>query len=159
MIRTPKEQPMQTRREMLERSVAAMLAGAGLLPRAAQAAWSQAAFEAKTIADAIKALGGSAPAESKDVALTAPEIAENGAVVPLACACALPGVKRLALLVEKNPNALSALFDVSDAVEPNFAIRVKMAQTSNVYAVAMLADGKLLFAQKEVKVTLGGCGG
>lgn len=152
---------MHTRREVLSRSVAvaSLLAGAGLLPRAAQAAWSQSAFEAKSMADAIKALGGAAPAESKDVSLTAPDIAENGAVVPLGCACALPGVKRLLLLVEKNPNALSAVFDVSDAVEANFSTRVKMGQSSNVFAVAMMGDGKVLFAQKEVKVTLGGCGG
>jgi thiosulfate oxidation carrier protein SoxY len=93
------------------------------------------------------------------VKLEAPLIAENGAVVPLACACALPGVKRLLLLVEKNPNTLAAVFDVTDAVEPNFSTRVKMGQSSNVYAVAMMGDGKVLYAQKEVKVTLGGCGG
>jgi len=149
------------RRSMLARSaeLAALLAGAGLWPAAVQAAWAQAAFEAKNMADAVKALGGAAPLESKDVTLTSPDIAENGAVVPVACACALPGVKRLLLLVEKNPNTLSAVFDVSDAVEANFATRVKMGQSSNVFAVAMLADGKVLFAQKEVKVTLGGCGG
>jgi sulfur-oxidizing protein SoxY len=152
---------MQTRREVMARGVgvAGLLAGAGMLPRAAQAAWAQAAFDAKTMADAAKALGGGAPVESKDVALTAPDIAENGAVVPLGCACALPGVKRLLLLVEKNPNVLSAVFDVGDAVEANFATRVKMGQSSNVYAVAMMGDGKVLYAQKEVKVTLGGCGG
>jgi sulfur-oxidizing protein SoxY len=152
---------MQTRREVMARGVvvAGLLAGAGMLPRAAQAAWAQAAFDAKTMAEAAKALGGGAPVESKDVALTAPDIAENGAVVPLGCACALPGVKRLLLLVEKNPNVLSAVFDVGDAVEANFATRVKMGQSSNVYAVAMMGDGKVLYAQKEVKVTLGGCGG
>jgi sulfur-oxidizing protein SoxY len=130
-----------------------------MLPAAAQAAWSQAAFEAKSMVDAVKALGGGTPAESKDVTVTAPDIAENGAVVPLGCACALPGVKRLLLLVEKNPNPLSAVFDLSDAVEANLSTRVKMAQTCNVYAVAMMGDGKVLYAQKEVKVTLGGCGG
>lgn len=152
---------MLTRRVMLARSaeVAALLAGAGLLPAAAHAAWSQAAFEAKSLADAVKALGGAAPVENKDVTLTGPDIAENGAVVPLACACTLPGVKRLLLLVEKNPNTLAAVFDVSDAVEANFSTRVKMGQSSNVFAVAMMGDGKVLFAQKEVKVTLGGCGG
>jgi sulfur-oxidizing protein SoxY len=152
---------MVTRRTALAGSakVAALLAAAGVWPLAARAAWTQAAFDAKNLADAIKALGGNAPAESKDVTLTAPDIAENGAVVPVACACALPGVKRLLLLVEKNPNTLSAVFDVSDAVEPSFATRVKMGQSSNVFAVAMLGDGKVLFAQKEVKVTLGGCGG
>ena len=150
-----------TRRELLQRSaaVAALMGGLGLLPLAAQAAWSATAFEAKTLAEALKALGAAAPAESKDVTLTGPDIAENGAVVPVACACALPGVKRLMIFVEKNPNALTALFDVSDAVEPNFSTRVKMGQSSNVTAVAVMADGKVLFAHKEIKVTLGGCGG
>ncbi|HSC00297.1 MAG TPA: thiosulfate oxidation carrier protein SoxY [Burkholderiaceae bacterium] len=152
---------MYTRRDVLAQAAAVtgIMASAGLLPTAAQAAWSQAAFEAKNMADAVKALGGAAPAESKDVTLTGPDIAENGAVVPLACGCALPGVKRLALLVEKNPNTLAAVFDVSDTVEASFATRVKMGQSSNVFAVAMMADGKVLYAQKDVKVTLGGCGG
>lgn len=152
---------MTTRRDMLATSarVAGLLAGAGLLPAAAQAAWSQAAFDAKTMADASKALGGSAPAESKDVTITGPDIAENGAVVPVGCATTLAGAKRLLLLVEKNPNVLAAVFDVSDSVEPSFNTRVKMGQSSNVYAVAMMADGKVLYAGKEIKVTLGGCGG
>jgi sulfur-oxidizing protein SoxY len=152
---------MQTRREMLMRSatVAGLLAGLGVLPEAAQAAWNQSAFEAKTMADLMKALGGSAPAESKDVTVTGPDIAENGAVVPIGASTALPGVKRMLLLVEKNPNILSAAFDVTDAVDASFSTRVKMGQSSNVFAVAMMGDGKVLFAQKEVKVTLGGCGG
>ena len=152
---------MQTRREMLAHSaqVAGLLAAAGLLPTAAQAAWAQAAFDAKTLTEAANALGGSAPVESKDVTLTGPDIAENGAVVPVACATTLPGVKRLLVLVEKNPAALAAVFDVSDAVEPSFSTRVKMGQSSNVFAVAMMADGKVLYAAKEIKVTLGGCGG
>ncbi len=152
---------MQTRREMLARSVtvAGLLAAAGFLPTAAQAAWPQAAFDAKTLADAVKALGGSAPVESKDVTITGPDIAENGAVVPVACATALPGVKRLLLLVEKNPNVLAAVFDITDAIEPNLSTRTKMGQSSNVFAVAMMGDGKVLYAAKEIKVTLGGCGG
>jgi len=152
---------MMNRRAMLTRSaqVAALLAGAGLLPQAAQAAYNTAAFEAKTVAELAKALGGSAPVESKDVTITGPDIAENGAVVPIGVATTLPGVKRLLVLVEKNPSVLSAAFDVSDAVEAGFSTRVKMGQSSNVLAVAVMADGKMLFAQKEVKVTLGGCGG
>jgi sulfur-oxidizing protein SoxY len=152
---------MQTRREMLARSatVASLLAAAGFLPLSAQAAWPQAAFEAKTLADAVKALGGSAPVESKDVTITGPDIAENGAVVPVGCATTLPGVKRLLLLVEKNPNVLAAVFELSDAIEANLSTRTKMGQSSNVYAVAMMGDGKVLFAAKEIKVTLGGCGG
>ena len=152
---------MPSRREMLKRSagVAGLLAGLGLLPEAAQAAYQQAAFDAKTMPDLVKALGVSAPTESKDVTLTGPDIAENGAVVPVACASTLPGVKRLMILVEKNPSMLCALFDVTDAVEANFATRVKMGQSSNVMAVAVMGDGKVLFSQKEIKVTLGGCGG
>ena len=152
---------MHTRREMLARSakVAGLLAAAGFLPMSALAAWPQAAFDAKTMAEAVKALGGGAPAESKEVTITGPDIAENGAVVPVGAATGLPGVKRLLLLVEKNPNVLAAVFDLTDSVEANINTRVKMGQSSNVFAVAMMADGKVLFAQKEVKVTLGGCGG
>ena len=152
---------MQSRREMLKRSagVAGLLAGLGLLPEAAQAAFNAAAFEAKSMADLVKVLGLSAPSESKDVTLQGPDIAENGAVVPVSCATALPGVKRLMILVEKNPSMLCAMFDVSDAVDANFSTRVKMGQSSQVMAVAITADNKVLFAQKEIKVTLGGCGG
>ena len=152
---------MHNRRQVLSHSlkVFALLGGAGLLPSLAQAAWSPAAFDAKTLGDAVKALGGGTPVESKDVTLTGPDIAENGAVVPVGASTALPGVKRLALLVEKNPNVLAAVFDVSDAVDASFNTRVKMGQSSNVYAVALMNDGRVLFAQKEVKVTLGGCGG
>jgi sulfur-oxidizing protein SoxY len=156
-----KESKMLNRREMLSRSaqVAAMLATAGLLPQTAHAAYNTAAFEVKTMADLVKLLGGSAPTESKDVTITGPDIAENGAVVPVGVSTTLPGVKRLLVLVEKNPSVMSAMFEVSDAVDANFSTRVKMGQSSNVYAVAMMGDGKVLFAQKEVKVTLGGCGG
>jgi sulfur-oxidizing protein SoxY len=152
---------MQTRREMMMRSatVASLMAGAGLLPQAAHAEWNQAAFGAKTLADVAKAFGGAAPVESKDVTIEGPDIAENGAVVPVGASSTLPGVKRLLLLVEKNPSALAASFDVTDKVEASFKTRVKMGQSSNVMAVAMMADGKVLFAQKEIKVTLGGCGG
>lgn len=156
---------MHTRREMLSRgaTLAGLMAAAGLMPGLVSAAdaagYSQAAFDAKTMAELMKALGASAPVESKDVTLQSPDIAENGAVVPVGATAALAGVKRLLILVEKNPNILSAMFDVSDAVEPTVATRVKMGQSSNVYAVAVMGDGRTLFAQKEVKVTLGGCGG
>jgi len=156
-----KETVMLNRRKMLSHSaqVATLLAGVGLLPRGAQAAYNAPAFEIKTMAELAKSLGGGTPTESKDVALTGPDIAENGAVVPIGVSTTLPGVKKLLLLVEKNPSVLSAMFDVTDAVDANFSTRVKMGQSSNVYAVALMADGKVLFAQKEVKVTLGGCGG
>lgn len=155
---------MTTRREALASSakVATLMAAAGLWPSAvlAQAGgWDKAAFEAKTLAEVAKAFGGQAPAANAGVSISGPDIAENGAVVPVGCATTLTGVKRLAILVEKNPNALAASFDVTDAVEPSFNTRVKMGQSSNVYAVALMNDGKVLFAQKEIKVTLGGCGG
>ena len=152
---------MLTRRQALNHSaqLAALLAGAGLLPTAAQAAWQAAAFDAKTMADLMKALGAGTPVESKDVTITGPDIAENGAVVPVGASTSLPGAKRLMVLVEKNPAMLTAIFDVTDSVEASFTTRVKMGQSSNVYAVALMADGKVLYAVKEVKVTLGGCGG
>ena len=149
------------RRDALKNSAAVfgMLMAAGLLPQAAQAAYNKNAFDAKTVADVIKAMGASAPAESKDVTLTAPDIAENGAVVPLGAATSLPNVKQMLVLVEKNPNTLVASFAVSDAVEANFLTRAKLGQSSDVYAVAITNDGKAFYAKKEVKVTLGGCGG
>ena len=152
---------MLSRRKMLSHSarVAAMLATVGLLPQIAHAAYNAQAFEIKTMAELIKSLGGGAPTESKDITVTAPDIAENGAVVPVGVSTALPGVKRLLVLVEKNPSVLSAMFNVTDAIDANVSTRVKMGQSSNVYAVAVMTDGKVLFAQKEVKVTLGGCGG
>ncbi len=152
---------MHNRREMLGTSatVAALLATVGLLPAAAHAEWNKAAFGSAGWAEAIKALGGGTPVESKDLTMTGPDIAENGAVVPVGAATTLPGVKRMLLLVEKNPSVLAAVFDLTDAIEPNISTRVKMGQSSNVYAVAMMADGKVLYAAKEIKVTLGGCGG
>jgi len=151
---------MQNRRETLRQSlaVAGLLGATGLFPHNAFA-FNRAAFDAKTVPDAVKAYGGSAPMESKDVTLTAPDIAENGAVVPMTVATTLANVKQLLVLVEKNPSALVAKFDVSDAVEASFATRAKMGQTSEVYAVAITADNKAFFSRKEVKVTLGGCGG
>lgn len=155
---------MPTRRTLLTHSakVMALLASAGLLPLTAQAqaaGYNTAAFEAKSIGELMKALGTPMPVESKDVTLTGPDIAENGAVVPVGASTTLPGVKRMLLLVEKNPAVISAMFEVNDSIEANFLTRVKMGQSSNVYAVAMMDDGKLLYAQKEIKVTLGGCGG
>ena len=151
---------MQTRRETLKHSaaVAGLLATTGLFPQYAWA-YNKSAFEAKSVADTVKALGGSAPVESKDVTIGGPDIAENGAVVPLTASTTLAGVKQMLILVEKNPAALVALFNMTDSVDANFATRSKMGQSSDVYAVALMADGKALFAKKEVKVTLGGCGG
>jgi sulfur-oxidizing protein SoxY len=151
---------MQTRRNALKKSalVAGLLASTGMFPQFAFA-FNKNAFEAKSVADALKALGAGAPVESKDVTVTGPDIAENGSVVPVGVATTLSGVKSLLIMVEKNPATLTALFNVTDSVEPAFQARVKMGQSSDVYAVAVMNDGKVLFAKKEVKVTLGGCGG
>lgn len=151
---------MQSRRHTLKQTavVAGLLAGTGLFPQFAWA-FNKSAFEAKTLQEAVKAFGGGTLTESKDVTITAPDIAENGAVVPLAVSSSLPGVKHLLLLVEKNPSALVAMFNVVDSVETAFSTRAKMGQSSDVYAVAIMTDGKALFTKKEVKVTLGGCGG
>ncbi len=151
---------MTNRRDALKQGalLGGLLASTGLFPQFAWA-FNKNAFDAKTINDAVAAFGGSVPVASKDVTLTAPDIAENGAVVPLGLATTLTGVKHLLILVEKNPSALVAMFNVSDAVESNFATRAKMGQSSDVYAVAIMNDGKAFFTKKEVKVTLGGCGG
>ena len=151
---------MQTRRNALKRTavVAGLLASTGLFPQFAFA-FNKTAFEAKSVADALKALGAGAPVESKEVSVTAPDIAENGSVVPVGVATTLPGVKTMLIMVEKNPATLTALFNVTDSVESAFQARVKMGQSSDVYAIAIMNDGKVLFAKKEVKVTLGGCGG
>jgi sulfur-oxidizing protein SoxY len=151
---------MQNRRETLKQSavVAGMLATTGLFPQFALA-YNQDAFKAKTAADVCKALGASAPVESKDVTIGGPDIAENGAVVPLTASTSMANVKHVLVLVEKNPAALVAQFNVTDLVEASFAVRAKMGQSSDVYAVAITNDGKAFFAKKEVKVTLGGCGG
>lgn len=151
---------MQSRRKTLQQSavVAGLLAGTGLFPSYALA-FNAPAFDAKNMADAFKGLGLAAPQPSKDVTITAPDIAENGAVVPFAAATTLAGVKQILFLVDKNPTVLIAAFNLTDNVEANVSTRAKMAQTSDVYAVAVLNDGRALFAKKEVKVTLGGCGG
>ncbi len=152
---------MQTRRETMKQSVlvAGLLGATGLFPQYAQAAVNKAAFEAKSLADVAKALGIALPMASSAIVIQAPEIAENGAVVPVGAATALPGVKQLLIVVEKNPTALIAVFNLSDSVDSSITTRTKMAQSCDIYVVAVLNDGKVLYAKKEVKVTLGGCGG
>jgi len=150
---------MSTRRETLKQGavLAGLLAAAGY-PQYALA-FNKNAFEAKTVQEAVRAAGGSALVESKEVTLTGPDIAENGAVVPLGVSTNLSGVRELLILVEKNPNVLVALFKVNDAIDATFMTRAKMGQSSDVFAVAVMNDGRALFSKKEVKVTLGGCGG
>ena len=139
----------------------ALLAAAGWLPPEASRAqsWNKSAFDARSLTDTMQALGGAEPAPSKDVTFfQTPEIAENGAVVPVGISSALPNTEAIAILIEKNPNMLAAVFDIPPGTEPVITTRVKMAQTSNIYALVK-ADGKYYVASKEVKVTLGGCGG
>ncbi len=152
----------QQRRDALRMTTVLGLAvAAGLIsPHEALAAeaWNSTAFDTKNLNDTVKALGGSTATASKDLIISAPDIAENGAVVPVSVMTALPGVQQIAILVEKNPNALSANFTIPPGTEAYVSTRVKMAQTSNVHALAKV-DGKWLVASKEIKVTLGGCGG
>ncbi|HUL92162.1 MAG TPA: thiosulfate oxidation carrier protein SoxY [Burkholderiales bacterium] len=140
--------------------VLALAAAAGLLrPGEAFAQqWNKAAFETRSVADTLKALGGSGSSESAQIQITAPDIAENGAVVPITVESAIPRTQMIAILIEKNPNTLSANFEIPDGTDPFVTTRVKMAETSNIYAVVK-ADGRYFHAAKEVKVTLGGCGG
>ena len=146
-------------------SVMALAASTGLFATgafaqapAAAAEWNKAAFDTKNLQDTVRALGGTTAVESKDIIITAPDIAENGAVVPFAVSSKLAKTEAIAMLVEKNPNALSASFTIPEGTEAYVSTRVKMGQSSNVHALVK-ADGKYYFATREVKVTLGGCGG
>ena len=154
----------QTRRNLLQASggatVMTLAVSVGLLKAGNLYAqeWNKAAFDTKSLQDTVKAFGGTAATESKDIVIASPDIAENGAVVPVSVSSKLGKTESIAILVEKNPNALSASFDIPGGTEPFVSTRVKMGQTSNVYALVK-ADGKYFFATKEIKVTLGGCGG
>ena len=154
----------KSRRNLLQASggatVMALAASAGVFKAGDlyAAEWNKAAFETKSLQDTVKALGGAAATESKDIVITSPDIAENGAVVPVSVSSKLGKTESISILVEKNPNSLSAAFDIPGGTEPFVSTRVKMGQTSNVHAVVK-ADGKYYYATKEIKVTLGGCGG
>jgi sulfur-oxidizing protein SoxY len=116
------------------------------------------AFKQKSIDDTLKTLYGKTAEASDKVKLDAPEIAENGAVVPISVSSTLADVTSISILVAENPNALAASYKIPAGTIPNVANRLKMAKTSNVVAVVE-AGGKLYSATKEVKVTVGGCGG
>ena len=150
------------RREVLKTGggALALAAAAGIIrPREVLAQeWNKAAFETKNVAETVKALGGSGSTPSSAIEITAPDIAENGAVVPIAVESKLPRTQAVAILIEKNPNTLSAEFEIPAGTDPFVSTRVKMAETSNVYAL-VIADGKYFHAVKEIKVTIGGCGG
>ena len=139
-------------------TLGALIAAGLISPGDALAQDWKVAFETRSLQDTLKALGGTTAAESKDITITAPDIAENGAVVPVAVASAIPKTESIAILIDKNPNLLAASFMIPAGTDPNVGTRVKMGQTSNVVALVK-ADGKYFMASKEVKVTLGGCGG
>lgn len=153
----------KNRREFVKLSGAfALLSAAGLLSAreafAQQQAWNKLAFEAKSLDETVKALGGQSSAPNAGITITAPDIAENGAVVPVGVTSKIPNTQNVYILVEKNPNSLAAGFAIPAGTDANVSTRIKMGQTSNVHAVVK-ADNKFYVATKEVKVTLGGCGG
>ncbi|MBY0269340.1 MAG: thiosulfate oxidation carrier protein SoxY [Burkholderiales bacterium] len=140
--------------------VLAMLFAAGVIgPEMALAqGLGESAFSMKTLAEAMRAVGAQSPATSDAIVIKAPSIAENGAVVPVSIESRLPGTESITLLVEKNPTPLVASFGIPAGTEGNISTRVKMGQTSDVYALVK-ADGKFFMAKQEIKITLGGCGG
>jgi sulfur-oxidizing protein SoxY len=152
------------RRTFLKSSAAASAVGiavsAGLItPRAVFAAWPKAAFEATKVDAALQgALGASNAADSGDIKVKAPDIAENGAVVPITVTSNISGTESISVLVPANNTPLAASFNMSDSAEGFVSTRIKMSKTSDV-VVVVKAGGKLYSAKKEVKVTIGGCGG
>jgi sulfur-oxidizing protein SoxY len=138
--------------------VAALAAGLLKPVRAFAADWNKAAFEAKDTAGALSGIGAANSTASQALQITAPDIAENGAVVPVDVVSNIPGTTSIAIVIDKNPMPLSAQFDFANGALPDVSVRLKFAQTSVVRAIAR-ADGKLYSVQREVKVTAGGCGG
>jgi sulfur-oxidizing protein SoxY len=154
-----------TRRALLKAggSLTFLVAAAGLgLLRAgrarAAATWNQNAFTGKSVDEVVQALGGTSVSNSTDIVLTIPEIAENGAVVPVVVESRIANTRSIMVLVEKNPNALSAIFEIPEGTDPYVSARIKLGATSNVYAMVK-TDHDYFITHKEVKVTLGGCGG
>jgi sulfur-oxidizing protein SoxY len=154
-----------TRRLILKGAATVALIGLGNIPLGFASAFAAAndkypedAFKAKSDADAIKSLYGKTAEPSDKVKLDAPEIAENGSVVPISVTTTLANVTSISFLVSENPNALAASYKIPAGTLPSVANRLKMAKTSNVIAIVE-AGGKLYSATKEVKVTVGGCGG
>jgi sulfur-oxidizing protein SoxY len=122
------------------------------------AEWNKAAFDTKSLQATATALGGGPAVESRDIIISAPDIAEDGRVVPLNVTSKLAKTEAIAILVEKNPSSLAANFAIPEGTEPFVKTAVKMGQSSNIHALVK-ADGKYYYATREVKVTLGGCGG
>ena len=137
----------------------ALLAVGMLRPEEVHAAeWNSAAFDGKKMDEVIRALGGTGTRESADITVIAPEIAENGAVVPIQIVSGLPATQAIAIAIEKNPRLLAAYFEIPEGTLAEIQTRVKMAETCNVYALVK-TDGGFYYASKEIKITAGGCGG
>ena len=149
---------MNERRRNLLGTLAAVLVAGLLKPVAALAAWNKEAFGAKSAADALKGLGAASTEPSKGITIEAPEIAENGAVVPIEITSNIPGTSSIAVVIEKNPFPLAARFEFKEGALPFVKLNAKMGETSDVRVVAT-AGGKHYAATKEIKVTIGGCGG
>ncbi len=145
-------------RSRLRRSLLSALGLLLLKPLAALAAWNEAAFGAKSAVDALNSLGAASPAPSKDILIEAPQIAENGAVVPIEISSNIPGTTSIAVLIEKNPFPLTGKFDFREGALPFVKLNVKMGETSDVRVLAV-AGGRHYAATREIKVTIGGCGG
>jgi len=142
----------------IRRGVLAALALALLKPLSLLAAWNKDAFGAKSAPDALRTLGVANPAPSKDLLIDAPQIAENGAVVPIEITSNIPGTSSLVVLIDHNPFPLVAKFDLMEGALPFVKLNVKMGETSDVRVIAT-AGGRHYVATREVKVTIGGCGG
>jgi sulfur-oxidizing protein SoxY len=151
---------MAQRRGLLKgaAALAALLAAGLLKPLAAFAAWNKDAFASKSAGDALKSLGLAGMEPSNAIIIEAPQIAENGAVVPVEVTSRVPGTTAIALLVEKNPYPLVAKFEFMEGALPFVKVNMKMGETSDVRVVAT-AGGRHYTASEEIKVTIGGCGG
>ena len=148
----------------LSAGAAGLAASAGLLTPGAVMADSHGGgdmadlFKADSFDAAMEGIGAKDTAESEDIKIKAPEIAENGAVVPVTVSSAIEGITKIALLIPNNPTPLAAIFNMTEKSSPEFAVRLKMGKTSDVVAVVVAGD-KAFMAKQEVKVTIGGCGG
>lgn len=155
----------ELRRKFLKGSASAALLspliGSGLLmpTRVLAAEWNKNAFTARNVNDAMKAYGSANAPESRDIVINAPEIAENGAKVEVEITCNIANTRSLAIFADKNPMPLCSAIEFSGPVLPYVRAQLKMAETTRVRAVAKTADGKSYVAFREIKVTLGGCGG
>jgi sulfur-oxidizing protein SoxY len=151
-----------TRRNFLKLAAAAGIAAATMAGLARTGAawaqsWNKPAFASRAVADVLKSLGATGAAESRDIVITAPDIAENGAVVPVEVTSRIPGTEAISIIAEKNPFPLAATVEIANGGEPYTYVRIKMGETANVRAVVK-AGGRFYTAVKEVKVTVGGCG-